>query len=153
MINMKSADHILGVVMGILGIYCFYESYRVWSGWSGSGTMILVIGILFGVVSVLLQLFPSSGSTALVWPERRSIGRIGIMATLFGLYIGLMKWLGYPLATWLFLAAVTKSTVTKSMSKSRIFTTLIWTGLTAVGTYLIFKRYLAMPLPSGFIGF
>jgi len=144
---MRYTNKILGGVMGGFGLLCFFEAYRIWNGWEGTGTMALIVGGIFIVISIIFLLFPSRETTSIQWPGRKEMLSIGVIGGSFALYITSMKWVGYPISTWLFLAVVTKYN-----SPSRISTTLIWTGAVAVGTYIIFKKYLLMYLPAGFIG-
>jgi len=144
---MQYVDRILGGVMGGLGLLCLFEAYRIWNGWEGTGTMALIVGGILIVISIIFLLFPSRETTSIQWPSKKEMLSIGVIGGSFALYISLMEWLGYTLTTWLFMAAVTKY-----ISNRRISIILIWTGAVAVGTYIIFKKYLLMYLPAGFIG-
>jgi len=108
--------------------------------------MALIVGGIFAVISAICLLFPSR-ETAARWPSRKELIRMGVIGGSFALYINFMEWVGYLLGTWLFLAFIAKY-----ISPSRLSVILIWTGALAIGTYIIFKKYLFMYLPAGFIG-
>ena len=141
------ADRILGGVMCGLSLLCFIVSRQVWSGWDGPGTMPLIVGIVLLSLALGFWLFPTKDLTDFRSIETRMLGHIGITLASFALYIAFMRWLGYPLATWLLLF-----TVARSMKRSPIYRTLIWSGMVSIGSYIVFKIYLAMSLPSGFMG-
>jgi len=145
---MRFADRLLGGIIGILGILCFVEAYRLWTGWQGAGTMPIIVGGICIVLSVLFIVVPTREGAPIEWYSKKEIFRIGTISTSFAIYLIVVDWLGYSLATWLLLAVVTRST-----STSRILNILIWTGAVAVGTGIIFKKFLSVPLPTGFIGF
>lgn len=144
---MKFADRIIGGVMALFAIICFVETNRIWNGWGGTGTMTLIVGGICIVISIIFLIFPSRETTSIQWPVKKEMLSIGVIGGIFALYINLMNWLGYPISTWLFLAVVTRY-----ISPRRISTILIWTGMVAVGTYIILNKYLFMSLPAGFIG-
>ncbi len=144
---MRSADPILGVALAALGALCLFESFRLKGGWQGAGTMPLIVGTILLITSFVLLLSTSHASTPIQWPSRKEIRGMGVIGGSFGLYIYVIDWLGYALGTWLFLAIVARY-----ISPSRLSVILIWTGAVAIGTYIIFKKYLFMYLPEGFIG-
>jgi hypothetical protein len=109
--------------------------------------MPLIVGVIFALLSVFLLVLPAPKGVPMVWYSKGELLRVGIISLSFALYISLMKWLGYMVGTWLLLAVVSKY-----ISNRRISGILIWTGAVAVGTYFIFRKYLHVPLPVGFIG-
>jgi len=133
--------------MGAFGFLCLIEAYRIWNGWDGTGVMALIVGGIFIPLSVIFLVFPSSGDKSILWPSKREWFSLGIIGGPFALYIFFMNWLGYPFSTWLFLAVVAKY-----ISPTRTTRIIIWTGMVAIGTYVVFKRYLMMYLPTGFLG-
>ena len=144
---MKSVDRIIGMFMGILGLLCFIEAYRRWNGWEGTGLMLLIVGGILIILSVTYIVFPNREAKSIKRPSKNEIHSVMFVGALFFFYFNFMEWIGYPLATWAFLA-----TITKYISpNSRISNILIWTGSVAVGTYIIFKKFLFMYLPAGFM--
>ncbi|MFH1336808.1 MAG: tripartite tricarboxylate transporter TctB family protein, partial [Candidatus Zixiibacteriota bacterium] len=142
---MRIADSLFGGLMGILGLLCLFEIHKVWTGWDGPGLMLLIMGSICIIISVLFIGFPGEGRVE--WYSKGEVFRIGVVSVSFALYIAVLEWIGYPLATWSLLTVVTKFT-----SHRRIWGIMIWTGAVGVGTYVLFKKYLALPLPEGFIG-
>ena len=57
---MRFADRLLGGIIGIFGILCFVEAYRLWTGWQGAGTMLIIVG---GICIILAVLFYSNSNT------------------------------------------------------------------------------------------
>ena len=55
--------------------------------------------------------------------------------------------LGYVISTWLLLAVVSKL-----IAPTRMAVILVWTGAVAIGSYILFRRYLMMYLPTGLLG-
>ena len=145
--NMRFSDRILGGVMGVLGLCCFIESRRIWNGWDGTGTMPLILGVVSIFLSAKFLLFPSHETATIKWPSKKEMFNIGVIGASFAFYISIMNRVGYPISTWLFLAAVARY-----ISPNRTSIILLWTGVVAVGTYILFKKFLDMYLPVGFIG-
>jgi hypothetical protein len=140
-------DRILGGVVGVLSLICFIGAYQLWDGWAGPGTLPLIVGTIFLFLAVGFWVFPSKDQAPIFSFERRMMAHMGVTLGSFAAYILFIEWLGYPLATWLLLLVLVRS-----MKRGSIYKILIWTGMVSVGTYIIFKTYLAMPLPAGFIG-
>jgi putative tricarboxylic transport membrane protein len=146
--KMRLADRILGGVLCILGMLSFRESYSVWTGWDGAGLMPLIIGVILVILSIFFQLSPAAKGVPIQSSNNEEGVRIGVISGSFAIYLISMNWLGYMLATWLFLAGVSIY-----ISPRRRLTPLIWTGAVSLATYVIFTRYLSLTLPQGFIKF
>ncbi len=144
---MRFADRVIGVVLGVLGLFCLIEAYRIWNGWDGTGIMPLIVGVISIFLSVMFLLFPSHETTPVQWPKRKEMFSIGMIGGSFAFYISIMNWMGYPISTWLFLAFVARH-----ISPNRTSVILLWTGAVAVGSYILFKKFLDMYLPVGFVG-
>ena len=142
------ADRLLGGFFGILGLLHFFEAYHLWSGWDGAGLMPLIVGILYLFLTGAFLVFPSRVPSATTWFAKKELRHIAVLAGSYILYVSLMNLLGYALSTWIFLAAITKY-----ISGKRVWIISVWTGLVAIGTNFIFKKYLGMYLPMGFINF
>jgi hypothetical protein len=144
---MRIADLIIGGVMGILGLLCLVEAHRLWKGWQGSGAIPLIVGVTFLFLSAAFLLFPSRETAALQWPSKKEMLGIGVIGGSFAIYISIMHWIGYPISTWIFLLVVARS-----ISSSRLSITLIWTGVLAWGSYIVFKTCMGAYFPAGFLG-
>jgi putative tricarboxylic transport membrane protein len=144
---MKFADRIVGMVCAGFGILCFFEAYRIWNGWAGTGTMTIIVGVIMGVISLIYFIFPSSDTKPVQWPRKKEWISIGAIGGSFLLYILFMELLGYVVSTWIFMAVTARYT-----SPTRTSVILLWTGAVAIGTYIVFKRYMMLYLPEGFLG-
>jgi hypothetical protein len=140
-----ATDRTLGALVALLGLLSIWEARQVWNGWDGTGLWPLLVGAaLLGLAPVFL-LFPWREGGGLSF-DRGESRRVAFIGGAFAIYIGLMAPLGYLLATWLFLAGITRY-----MSHRRFPVTLLWTGAVAVGTYIVFKKLLGMYLPLGLV--
>jgi hypothetical protein len=140
-------DRTVGGILGFLGVVCLLEAHKVWNGWDGTGLLPLLLGVVLVVLMLVLICAPSAEIRGQVfdWAETR---HVVILSGAFALYVALVSWLGYALSTWLFLAGVARY-----VSPWPFATTLIWTGATAMGTYLVFRKFLGMYLPAGLFCF
>ncbi len=145
---MRFADRLTGGIIGIFGILCFVEAYRLWTGWQGAGTMPIIVGGICMILAVLFMAVPIRKSEPSEFYSKKEISRISTISASFAIYLIVIDWIGYSLSTWILLAIVTRAT-----SNSRILNTLIWTGAVAVGTGIIFRKFLSVSLPVGFMGF
>lgn len=144
---MRFADRLFGMVMGLLGLLCFQEAYRIWNSWDSGGTFLILVGGILIFLSIAFIGFPSPRGAPIQWFSKKEILHIGTISLSFAMYLSAINWLGYSLSTWLFLFMVSKH-----ISASRSFTIVIWTGTVAVVSGMIFKKFLSLPLPGGFIG-
>lgn len=139
-------DRIIGIIVGLLSVLCFWEARRVWNGWDGTGVMVLLTAGFFFILMIIFLVFPDRRIQSIRWFSKREMLHMGTLSGAFALYIFFMDKLGYLLSTWLFLAGVTRY-----ISPGKISTLLLWTGLLSLVTYIIFKKYLGMYLPVGVI--
>jgi protein-S-isoprenylcysteine O-methyltransferase Ste14 len=138
----------LGVTSALLGIVCLVEAHSLWTGWDGAGTMPIIVGTLFIILSVFFIFLPSREEEAIEFYSKKELFPIGIIIISLGVYLVAVDWLGYSFSTWLLLAVINRS-----ISSSKIPTTLVWTGSVAFGTNYIFRNLLSVALPTGFVGF
>jgi hypothetical protein len=144
---MKRGDYTFGTILALFGGLCLFESHRVWNGWGGTGSMPLIVGSFFCLLVLLFFLFPTPIFSSAGRFHKKEMTSVAFIGGSFALYIGVMHWLGFMLSTWLFLALVTKY-----MSQGRLLVLIIWTGVVAVCSHIIFKQLLGMYLPAGFLG-
>jgi len=145
---MRFADRLTGGIIGIFGILCFGEAYRLWTGWQGAGTMPIIVGSICIILAVFFVAVPIRKNEPSEFYSKKEILRISTISVSFAIYLIVIDWIGYSLSTWILLAIVTRAT-----STSRILNTLIWTGAVAAGTGIIFRKFLSVSLPVGFMGF
>jgi hypothetical protein len=145
---MKSANRLLGALLGGLSLLCLSESYRLWDGWSSPGTIPIIISIIFSINSMYFLFFSSPDTTKVIWPNKKARCKVLGVGGLFAFYIMSVQYVGYPISTWFFLVAVTKLI---SLSHVRMHVTIIWTGLVSIFLYIVFNYYLSVYLPSGIL--
>jgi len=73
---------------------------------------------------------------------------VGAMFAVFGLYVGALPFLGFRVATFLYVAAA-NALLEPPRSARGWATTALVALLTAAATYYIFERYLLVLLPRG----
>ncbi len=145
---MIKADRILGILLVLLGLLCLVEAVRVWDGVGGTGFMPLLLGVLFAMLSLglLISRPQPSELSPISWPAKSVWQRIGMIFAVLVLYILLLPWAGYLLATTVFLTALVGV-----MGRVRWGYCLVFgVGVSAV-THVVFKTWLNMPFPSGIL--
>ena len=145
---MKRADRILGILLALLGLFCLVEGVRVWDGIGGTGFMPLLLGVVFALLSLgfLVSRSQPLKSSSLPWPAKGVWRRIGLIFISLVSYILLLPWIGYLLATTLFMIALVRAMVGVRWGYSLIF----GVGVSAF-THVVFKIWLNMPFPSGLL--
>ena len=141
------ADFILGGLMLSLSLLCLFVAHRLWNGWDGPGTMPLIVGTILLFLALGFWVVPSKDRMDFPLFKKRMALPMFVTLGSFALFIIFVKWIGYPLSSWLLLF-----TLVESMKRGALFKTAIWTGMVSVCSYILFKIYLAMPLPAGFMG-
>ena len=108
-----------------------------------------LVGVIFAFLSVglLLSRSQSKENEVIPWPQKRGWQQIGVIFASMVLYTLLLPWIGYFLATTLFLTGLLKA-----MGKVRWGSGLIFGAVVSASTHIIFKTWLNMPLPVGFWG-
>jgi hypothetical protein len=148
---MKRAEQVLGVVLLLFAVYIGWESSLVESGAEfgmGPGFMPFWLSVGLGITSAILLVravvLPPRLFGQIFFPDRVGGMRVISLLASYLLAIFLMKPLGMPLS----LAILTAATmpVFGSRSWKAIFLTAI---LTLLGVYLVFGRWLGVPLPMG----
>jgi putative tricarboxylic transport membrane protein len=143
------ADRIVGFILVLLAATCIAEGIRVWDGFGRTGFMPAIVGLIFVFLSPGLLLRKSRDQEAgiILWPQKGVWQKIGFILASLVLYTLLVPWIGYPLATTLFLTMLLRATGTVRWGYGVVF----GVGVSA-STYVIFKIWLNMPLPAGFWG-
>ena len=107
--------------------------------------------IVLGVTAALSAWLVAS---AILFPRRPSpgpalhYGMVGAMFAVFGLYVGALPFLGFRVATFLYVAAANALLEPPRGARGWARIALV-ALLTAAGTYFIFERYLLVLLPRG----
>ena len=81
-------------------------------------------------------------------PPAVHYGMVGAMFAVFGLYVGALPFLGFRVATFLYVAAANALLEPPRGARGWARTALV-ALLTAAATYFIFERYLLVLLPRG----
>ena len=150
---MKRAEQVLGLVLLLFAIYIGYESSLIEAGAEfgmGPGFMPFWLSVGLGITSAILLVraftLPAGHFAPVFYPEK--VGGIRVILVLAGylLAIVLMKPLGMPIS----LAILTA--VTMPVFGSRNWKAIALTAiLTLFGVYLVFGRWLGVPLPMGIL--
>jgi putative tricarboxylic transport membrane protein len=106
----------------------------------------IVLG-LSAVLAVLLVVFdlraPKVSDTS-----KANYGLVLLVFVVFGIYIGLMPWIGFRVSTFLFVAAL-QSLLEPPKGTKGWLVVLATALITTAATYVLFERYLTVLLPRG----
>lgn len=146
---MSTADRILGILLLFLALVCFAEGIRVWDGMWGTGFLPVIMGFIFGLLTLGFLFSRSSRREPfrILWPAGGNRQKIAFIYLALMLYALLVPWTGYFIGTTLFLIGLVRA-----MGRVRWGYGLFFSLVTSSGTYLVFKVWLKMPLPGGFLG-
>lgn len=147
---MLKVNRICGVILLIIAIASCLEGYRTWDGIGGTGLMPLIVGCIFLLLSLgfLTSKFREEYKSPMLWPNKLGWQRIGLVFMALVLYALLIPWLGYLIPTAFFLIMLRKI-----MGNVRWWNAVIFSGFVSASTYIIFKIWLNMALPTGLLGF
>ncbi len=146
---MVRADRILGIILLFLALVCFIEGIRVWDGMGGTGFMPALLGMVFALLGpgLLIPRPPTQASFSISWPLKAGWQQIGLIFLCMALYTLLLPWVGFLLGTALFLTALVRA-----MGGVHWGYGLIFGFVVSIITYVVFKIWLNMPFPAGFLG-
>jgi putative tricarboxylic transport membrane protein len=149
--DMKRAEQILGVVLLLFAVYIGWESSLIESGAEfgmGPGFLPFWLSVGLGITSAALLVravaLPGRLFDPAFFPDRAGGMRLILVLAGYLLAILLMKPLGMPVSMAI-LTAATMPVFGSRNGKAIVLTTL----LTLLGVYLIFGRWLGVPLPMG----
>ena len=147
--GMVRADRILGGILLVLALGCFIEGIRVWDGMGGTGFMPALLGVIFALLSpgLLIARPKNQASLSIPWPLKAGWLQIGLIFLCMVLYTLLLPWVGFLPGTTLLLTALVCV-----MGRVRRGYGLIFGFLVSLITYVVFKVWLNMPFPAGFLG-
>jgi len=144
-------DQILGIILMVLALVCLVEGFLVWNGMGGTGFMPVIMGGVFAGLSLglLISWSGKRESSNIPWPSRAVWIQISFIFLAMVFYILLLPWVGYLLGTTILLGALVWN-----MGRGRISWKfgLIFGVVVSTITYVVFKKWLNMPFPSGFFG-
>lgn len=137
---MSRASVVSGIVLLGLGAVSVVEALRVRDDWLGARLMPLVVGVvlvLLGVAHLVRRAGPE-----IAWPDPGQARRVALMLTTLVLYVAVMPLLGFAIATFLLALVLVRMLGAYSWPRTVLVTVAI-----AVGSQLVFQRWLGMPLP------
>lgn len=142
---MRRTNLACGGVLVALGALALVEALRVRDEWQGARLMPAVVG---GLLLLLGAAHPWARPVAHAeWPEPPGGRRVGAVFAVLVLYVVALPWLGFLPATALFLLALLRALGAFSWVGAIALTVAI-----ALGTHVVFRHWLGMPLPSGVFG-
>jgi putative tricarboxylic transport membrane protein len=147
--KMIVANRICGLILLVLALVSLWEGMKTWDGMGGTGFMPVIVGIIFallglGILSVKQY---AEDRQPIRWPSKIGWQRLVLVFSALVAYPLAVPWLGYPVASALFLTGLCRVMGNIGWRRGMIF------GLVSSGsTYIIFKIWLHMPLPAGILG-
>jgi putative tricarboxylic transport membrane protein len=135
------ASVVSGGLLLLLGLLSIAEALRVRDDWLGAKLMPLIVGGVLVLLGAAHLVGPAEAKPA--WPDAASARRVVVMFMALALYVALMPVLGFLLATFLLALALVRMLATYSWTR-----TLLTTAGIAVGSHVVFQRWLGMPLPA-----
>jgi putative tricarboxylic transport membrane protein len=145
---MTRADRIWGMVILLFGGVYLVEGIRIPPAAIGDPlgprTFPTVLGVVLLVCGAILLCRPQRRKAAVI--ERKLFVPVMLLAGLLVAYALSLAWLGYPLATILFMIIAARMMGERSLAWSLP----IAVGF-SVGIYLVFMRLLMIPLPPGLL--
>ena len=145
---MTRADRIWGMVILLFGGVYLVEGIRIPPAAIGDPlgprTFPTVLGVVLLVCGAILLCRPQRRKAAVI--ERKLFVPVMLLAGLLVAYALSLAWLGYPLATILFMIIAARMMGERSLAWSLP----IAVGF-SVGIYLVFTRLLMIPLPPGLL--
>jgi hypothetical protein len=132
-----------------MALVCFIEGIRLWDGMGGTGFMPALLGIVFALLGpgLLIARPTNQASLSIPWPQRAGWQKIGLIFLCMVLYTLLLPWVGFLPGTILFLTGLIWI-----LGRVRWGYGLIFGFLVSIITYVVFKIWLNMPFPAGFLG-
>jgi hypothetical protein len=132
-----------------MALVCFIEGIRLWDGMGGTGFMPALLGIVFALLGprLLIARPTNQASLSIPWPLKAGWQKIGLIFLCMVLYTLWLPWVGFLPGTTLFLTALVSV-----MGGVRWGYGLIFGFGVSILTYVVFKIWLNMPFPAGFLG-
>ena len=149
---MKNHEIIVALVWAVVGALICIASISLRLGtwrYPGPGLFPFLTGVgilIFSIYQIISEYFKEPVKYKL-WLSISGIKRIGILIMCLAFYAALFRYLGFVLCTFLFFLVV----LTVLSKKSMIFNFIISFTITTC-SYLIFRIFLMINLPKGFIG-
>ncbi len=146
---MNLANRIWGIIICGVGVFYLVEGFTLPPAAIGDplGPLVFptILGFSFIACGVYLAVRPGPrpAQPAII---RNLFVQILILFALLLLYAFSMGWMGYPIATFLFVVIAASLMGEKSRSKGVVFSAVL-----SAGIFLLFIWVLNIPLPPGFL--
>lgn len=151
---MRRADQICAVLLLTLAFFLGFEARRL-SYWGAPGVpgpgflpFWLAVGLTVGAIGILMEGYRTTLGSVVWFPSRDGLVRVSVLACLTGAMAIAIQPLGMLLAVGLYLLAFLAI-----YTPGRWLTILTTAGGTPILLYIVFERWLKVPLPHGFLGF
>ena len=141
---MRRISLVCGAFLVALGAVALLETLRLRDGWLGARLMPALVGGMLVLVGLAHVREPI---TLEAWPDPAASARVLAVLALLALYVVLLPFLGFLLATLLFALPLVRALGAMSWSL-----TLATAAAIALGSHVVFKHWLGMPLPAGPLG-
>ena len=145
----RRANLLGGGVLGLLGVVSLVEALRIRDDWPGARLMPAALGLVL-IALGMAHLVPSGRGPADdsgAWPDAPGRRRVAVVFGLLALYVAGLPLLGFLPATALFLLTLLRFLGALSWPM-----TLVMAGAIALAAHVVFRHWLAMPLPPGAFG-
>jgi hypothetical protein len=139
---------VCGAFLVVVGVVALLEAFRLRDGWLGARLMPALVG---GVLVLIGLAHTTEPSAPVAWPDAAGAGRVVALLALLALYVALLPWLGFLLATLLF--TLFTLPIVRSLGPTSWARSLATAAAIAVASHVVFKHWLGMPLPVGPLGF
>jgi hypothetical protein len=143
---MQNADRVVSLILLCLAAICAIEGWRTWDGVGGTGFFPAILAGIFGLLGLgfLVGKTPLEDNVPIRWPDRTSWRQIAQVFSALIVYTVLIPWIGYAVATTLFLAGLCRTIGSRRWTYGFLFGAVV-----SAVTHVIFKIWLNMPLPAG----
>lgn len=144
---MKRWERLAALILAAVGVGAAIMAYRMGLGtlaFPGSGFFPFWVSVILAVISIfylLTQLGPEVVTLPL-WTRRAWLKPLLGGALMF-LYVFLLAWIGFPLATFLLFV------IWLGMEREKPLTIGLVATIGTLCVYLLFNRFLQIPLPVG----
>jgi hypothetical protein len=133
------------VVLLALGAVALVEAFRIRDEWPGARLLPAVLGLGLALLGAAHLAGPALDPPE--WPEAEDRRRLLLVAIVLAFYIFGLPTLGFAAATALFVLVLLRMLASFSW-----VTAAVVAAASALGSQLVFRRWLGLPLPSGLLG-
>jgi hypothetical protein len=133
------------VVLIGLGAIALVEAFRIRDEWPGARLLPAALGLALGVLGAAHLAGRALDPPA--WPEAEDRRRLLLVAIVLAFYIFALPTLGFAMATAFFMLVLLRALASFSWVTAGVVAAAI-----ALGSQLVFRRWLGLPLPPGLLG-